>query len=132
MLMKKVLIADDEEGVRLALASTLEKRFEVLLANDGRQALSIALQEKPELILLDIDMPNMNGMETLAQLTAVKGNWTIIIMLSSTNDMETVRKALAMGACEYITKPFDALQVKNIVENKLGITQNDTPWKISS
>ncbi|MFA6583298.1 MAG: response regulator [Elusimicrobiaceae bacterium] len=129
--MKKVLIADDEAVTRLTLAAALGKRFEILSAKNGIEALAMARQEKPDLILLDINMPAMDGLETLARLKAEKTNFAIIIMLTGENDLETADKALALGACEYVTKPFDAEKIRNLVECKLDSCQHDAPWKVN-
>jgi CheY-like chemotaxis protein len=129
-MMKKILIADDEEGIRLVLAATLCKQFSIVQACDGLQALAMARLEKPDVILLDIAMPGMDGLETLARIKAEKLGPVAIIMLSSMDDMETVGKALAMGACEYITKPFDPHKVRRVIADKVCMHKGGSPWVI--
>jgi len=103
----KILVVDDEEAVRNLLQRILgEWGYDVITAADGEEALYVVSQEEVQVVLLDIKMPGMSGIEVLGRLTA---EWPDIcaIMVTAVADTETAIKALKMGAYDYITKPFD-------------------------
>lgn len=110
----KLLIAEDEEVVRRALTDLLVDDFdEILLAADGAEALELARAEQPDLILLDVAMPGMGGMETCAQLMALPASREIpIVVLTALADEAQARAAFALGAVDYLTKPFNPLQLR--------------------
>lgn len=104
-----VLIADDEEGIRAVLVATLSDgdRYRLLLARDGIEALTIARQEKPDLILLDLLMPGMNGHEVCRTLKGDPDMAGIkVVMLTGLAQEVEQRKARAVGADDILTKPF--------------------------
>ena len=103
----RILIVDDEEVVRNVLQRILkEAGYDVTAAVDGEHALDILYQEEHEIVLLDIKMPGMTGIEVLAKLTA---EWPdiCVIMVTAVVDAQTAVKAMKLGALDYITKPFD-------------------------
>lgn len=103
----KVLVVDDEPEVRLVLTEFLESRgYEVVAAGSGAQALAIVDEVKPHVVLLDVTMPEMDGMETLERLAALKPGLPII-MVTANADVDVTSKLLALGAADYIPKPFD-------------------------
>jgi CheY-like chemotaxis protein len=103
----KVLVVDDEPEVRLVLTEFLESRgYEVVAAESGTQALALVGDAKPHVVLLDVTMPEMDGMETLKRLAALKPGLPII-MVTANADVDVTSKLLAMGAADYIPKPFD-------------------------
>jgi CheY-like chemotaxis protein len=103
----KVLVVDDEPEVRLVLTEFLESRgYEVVAAESGAQALALVGDAKPHVVLLDVTMPEMDGMETLKRLAALKPGLPII-MVTANADVDVTSKLLAMGAADYIPKPFD-------------------------
>ena len=103
----KVLVVDDEPEVRLVLSEFLESRgFEVAAAESGAQALAMVEEVKPHVVLLDVTMPQMDGIETLKRLAALKPGLPII-MVTANADVEITSKLLGMGAADYIPKPFD-------------------------
>jgi CheY-like chemotaxis protein len=105
----KVLVADDEETILKLLATALEreKGYHVLLAKDGEEALEIVHREKPQVILLDIWMPKMNGYEVCR---AIKSNpatlHTKVIFVTGLVEESCRAMAFRVGADDYITKPF--------------------------
>lgn len=130
--MKKVLIVDDEPGVGTVLLTALGNDYDVSTATSGEQALELLARGAPDLILLDIDMPGMSGLEVLEQLRE-KNIKSSVIMLTSVEKMETAERAFGLGAGEYITKPFDINRVRDIVAGKLNTADKpdqDAPWKI--
>ncbi len=103
----KVLVVDDEPEVRLVLSEFLESRgFAVAAAASGAAALAMVDEVKPNVVLLDVTMPQMDGIETLKRLAALKPGLPII-MVTANADVDVTSKLLALGAADYIPKPFD-------------------------
>lgn len=108
----KILIVDDEVDVCKNISHFLERKdFTAVTANNGTEALARLSQEKPNLILLDIHMPDMDGVECLRKIREVDKE-VIVIMVTCVTDIDIAKKALELGAIDYITKPisFEALQ----------------------
>jgi CheY-like chemotaxis protein len=105
--MPTVLLVEDNEASRDALARRLERRrYRVLLAVDGRQAVSIARDEKPDLILMDLGLPGVDGWDATAQLKADRDTRHIPIIVLSAHAMPNDRhRALAAGCDDFDTKP---------------------------
>jgi DNA-binding response OmpR family regulator len=120
----KILLVDDEPD----LVSTVECRlkwadFDVVTAPNGKEGLDKATTEKPNLILLDTNMPVMNGHEMLEQLKKNPQLKDIpVIMLTSIFDAQDIAKASSYGIADYVTKPFDFTElvekISNALENK--------------
>jgi len=108
-IKKKILIVEDEPHISNLVKVILEKNgFEVLQSFVGGEGLNIAVQEKPDLIILDVMMPNMDGFEVARRLTAEESTKDIpIVMLSSAAQFKDKMKGIDAGAMDYITKPFD-------------------------
>ncbi|HAT71711.1 MAG TPA: hypothetical protein DCS63_02715 [Elusimicrobia bacterium] len=104
--MIKILVADDNEQITESLSKLL-KDYDVTLAHDGKSALDIAASWKPDLVLLDVAMPVMSGIEVLGKLMAMPRR-PLVIMLTGDESVETVSKAMGIGVFSYITKPLDA------------------------
>ena len=103
----RVLIADDDEFTRDVLNRFLaDKGFDVKVALDGKLALEVIETFEPDVVLLDIRMPNMDGLECLQHITR-NGVDCGVIMISGEADGEMARKTLSMGAADFIYKPFD-------------------------
>lgn len=101
-----ILIVDDEESILLGLEeSLLYTGYDVFKATDGHAALDLALNEAPDLILLDIMLPGLTGFEVCRQLRD-KGMWMPIIMLTARGDVFDKLHGFEMGADDYVTKPF--------------------------
>ena len=115
--MKTCLVVDDSRVIRKVARRMLEEiGFEVDEAGDGQQALERCGQALPYFILLDWNMPVMNGLEFLKALRGLPGGETPIVVFCTTeNDIEHIQAALEAGASEYIMKPFD----REILEAKL-------------
>jgi diguanylate cyclase (GGDEF)-like protein len=118
----KILVVDDEPHIRRILQFLLEQEgFEVLQAENGLQALELLAQEKPELILLDVMMPEMDGFTVLQQLRAnYETSGIPVIMLTANGAGQEKVKGLKIGANDYITKPFNheelLLRMRNMLE----------------
>ena len=120
--MLTVLVVDDEPQIRSSLRGILaEEGLRVLEAEDGRQALDLIHRENPEVVLLDIWMPEVDGLQLLQQLHDERQS-PAVIMISGHGNIETAVKATKLGAFDFIEKPLSIektlLVVKNALENK--------------
>jgi len=103
----KILVVDDDQEVRMATRDFLaSKGHDVTLAEDGVQALKLLATVKPDVVLLDVAMPEMDGMETLRRIVAGYPNLPVI-MVTANADIEITSKVLQLGAADYVPKPFD-------------------------
>jgi DNA-binding response OmpR family regulator len=103
----KILLVDDEQAITENLAPFLERSgFTVVVAQDGEQALSLAEEEAPDAIILDVLMPKLDGREVLRRLRA-EGNWIPILLLTQVGEAVERAMALEEGADDYLNKPFD-------------------------
>ena len=104
---KKILVADDEQQLALAVKIRLQsKGYQVVTANDGRQALELAEQDKPDLIILDVLMPVMDGYSCLREINARFGRGKIPVIILTARDRMKELFDLE-GIEDYIIKPFD-------------------------
>ncbi|HAE86392.1 TPA: two-component system response regulator [Candidatus Marinimicrobia bacterium] len=118
----KILVVDDEENIRkLVNYNLILDGYDVILAVDGKEGLEKAIQEKPDLILLDIMMPEMDGLEVCSRLKKNPETRDIpIFMLSAKGQMQDLEDAFDVGADNYITKPFDVDKLSEIIQFKLN------------
>ncbi len=116
--MKSCLIVDDSKVIRMVARRILEElNFEIEEAVDGQDALDCCMRSMPDVVLLDWNMPVMNGIDFLRQLRESEGgNDAIVVFCTTENDMAHIREAIDAGANEYIMKPFD----KEIIETKFS------------
>ncbi len=116
-----VLVVDDSRGIRNILDKNLQlDGFDVYLAEDGRIGLETARTIKPDLILLDWEMPEMDGMETLAELKSDEQTKDIpVFMLTSKSTTSDVGMAICEGAEGYFPKPFDPTKLGKVLKLKL-------------
>jgi CheY-like chemotaxis protein len=114
----KLLIADDEPAVRALVHVTLEgDEHEILEAADGLEALEVARDESPSLVLLDIMMPRLDGLEVCRQLKSDPDTSDIVVVMLTAQAQDRDRdQGLAAGADDYFTKPFSPLALLNMVE----------------
>lgn len=119
---KRILLADDEEDIKAVVKLYLESRgFEVMTAFDGLDAISMADAEQPDLILLDVMMPVMDGFEVARKLKSNSKTSSIpIIMLSAASTADSIRKGLEAGARDYIVKPFEPQKLEQMIHSVLG------------
>jgi len=108
MKKKKILLVDDETALVELLTRRLQADgFEVITAADGREGLEKAEKERPDLVLLDVMMPNMDGYEVLQSLKEMDETRDIpVIMFTVKSNAEDIERAVLAGAADYITKPF--------------------------
>ena len=119
--MKKkntILVVDDERGVRESFNLVLKDDYQVLLAGTGQEAMDIFKKNSIDLILLDILLPDINGVALLAKLVETDPN-TEIIMVTAVNEVQTAVQAIKLGAYEYIIKPFVVDDVLTVIRRAL-------------
>jgi DNA-binding response OmpR family regulator len=119
--MAKILIAEDERDIRDLITFTLNYAgYEVLQATNGEEAVQMALDEKPDLILLDVRMPLMDGYDACLRLKSEESLKDLVIVFLSAKGQEAeVRTGLNAGAVEYILKPFSPDQLIERVKANL-------------
>jgi len=117
----KILIVDDDRSIRKALSLTLVDRHSVITAKNGVEALALFTNEKPDIVLLDIGLPGMDGVEVLRKLNGISPDATVI-MATAVEDVKTVVNAIKHGAYDYLVKPIDSqellLTIKHALENR--------------
>jgi len=119
---KKILLVDDSKTVLLMEETLLRLNHEIVKATRGAEALRVAAEERPDLILLDIVMPDMDGIETCRLLRGMEATKvTPIIMVTTRSDPRSVESAYASGASDYLTKPIDYQELRKKVERHLGV-----------
>ncbi len=107
-----ILVVDDETNIRESFTLILEKEFNVITAASGEAALKRIIDEKVDLVYLDIRMPGMNGMETLKRIKEIDSSIEVI-MVTALNDVGGAAAAIKLGAKDYIVKPFDVKDILN-------------------
>ena len=118
--MSKLLIVDDESDIREFARNFFKKRkIEVSVASGGRQALDLIANERPDLILLDVRMEEMTGIEVLRELRQTKPSLKVI-MVSGVEEEETIKEANALGVIGYVNKPFILEELEKIVLAQLN------------
>jgi len=119
--MKKILIADDEHKIVMTLEYAFRKAgYEVFIARDGTEVLELLKEQIPDLILLDIMMPNLDGYSTLSEIKKTEKFQKIkIIFLSAKTSEKDIQKGLEMGADAYITKPYSIKKLSEKVQKLL-------------
>lgn len=124
----KLLIADDEQiGRQLLEAIFFTENFELSFAEDGNQALQIAKEFQPELILLDVMMPGIDGFEVCRKIRSDALLKDVpIILITALEDRDSRIKGLESGANDYISKPFDRIEILSKVKNLTGLNRNKT------
>jgi DNA-binding response OmpR family regulator len=119
---KRVLVTDDDPVILRLLQVNLElEGYEVLLAHHGEEAYDIALAEHPDLVILDIMMPRMDGYQTCEKLKATAETRDIpIVFLSAKAQQSDIERGKEYGVAEYLTKPFDPSELLDVVERLVG------------
>ncbi|REG83539.1 response regulator transcription factor [Algoriphagus antarcticus] len=118
--MNKILLVDDEPNILLSLDFLFKKEgYQVLIARDGEEAMALIRDEIPDLIILDIMMPKVDGYEVCA---FVKENYlkTKVVFLSAKSKEKDLQKGLALGADKYLTKPFSTKEIVAEVKKLLN------------
>jgi DNA-binding response OmpR family regulator len=129
--MPRVLVVDDDPRVVATLSDVLRlKGYTVDIASDGPEALERVREARPHVVLLDVSLPTMNGLEVLLcirQLDPTVG----VIMVSGICDEVTIRRALTLGAAEYLVKPMKLQELERTLEHALKNSLTMTPPEAS-
>lgn len=122
--MRKILLIEDDEDFRNDLAELLQlSNYFVFTASDGRRGVEKAIKEKPDLIICDISMPQMDGFSVLHILSRHPETMSVpFIFMTGKNELSDIRKGMGMGADDYLVKPIDEIDLLNSVEMRLSKT----------
>lgn len=130
--MHGILIAEDELIERMVLKKTLEKRLgdqcRIFEAQNGREALEVFGREEIQIVILDISMPGMNGIEA-AEAIRTKSLDCCLIFLTAYDRFEYAKKAVSVRAMEYLLKPYSQREVLAVVEEALRLTEEQDRWR---
>ncbi len=120
-MSKTILVADDEPNIVISLEYLLQREgYTVVVARDGQEALDAIIRDKPDLVLLDVMMPNKSGFEVCQAVRADSDlRSTRILMLTAKGRETDVAKGLALGADAYMTKPFSTKELVQKVARML-------------
>jgi DNA-binding response OmpR family regulator len=121
-MAKKILVVDDEPDIVTMVASRLEALgYEIVSASDGKDALEKARTTKPDLVVLDLMLPKLNGYEVCHSLgTDPQHRDTPVVMLTASGQVDDIKKGMECGAVAYITKPFKPDVLLGVVQGILG------------
>ncbi|PYO46121.1 MAG: hypothetical protein DMD84_27035, partial [Candidatus Rokuibacteriota bacterium] len=120
----RILVVDDELGPRESLRMLLKPAYQITTADSGRAALQLLPQIRPDVVILDIKMPEMDGLEVLRRVK--RADPTIeVVMITAYASLETVKLALTHGAFEYLIKPFSRQDLEDVVRRALLRRQAD-------
>ncbi|MDD5305269.1 MAG: response regulator [Elusimicrobia bacterium] len=131
----KILVVDDDDETRRVLRCVLAPVAEVLEAAGGAEALRLITAEKPQLVLLDVVMPVMGGLDVLESGLKLAPS-LIVVMLSGQSDIAIAKDALDKGSRAYITKPIDPRLLREVIEDLLGLGEREgdaaqkKPWRV--
>src|SRR5919197_572092 len=116
---QRILVVDDELGPRGALRMILKSKYQVMTAVNGHDALQLIGKTPPDIVLLDIRMRQMNGIQVLQAIKQIDPNIEVI-MITAYASLATAREAMAYEASEYLTKPFSKQEVERAVEKAVA------------
>jgi CheY-like chemotaxis protein len=119
---KKILVVDDSNTALLVERMILSKgAYDLVTAQDGREAVATAVAEHPDLILMDVIMPRMNGFEACQALRANPATSQIpIILVTTRGEAENIEKGFTNGCNDYVTKPINGLELLSKIKDYLG------------
>nr|WP_209853242.1 response regulator [Paenibacillus sediminis] len=121
---KKVLIVDDQNGIRILLMEVFNSEgYNTFQAANGKIALEIVKNESPDLVLLDMKIPGMDGLEILKHIKAMNPNIKVI-MMTAYGELDMIKEATELGALMHFTKPFDIDEMRVAVNIQL---RNEVP-----
>ena len=122
----RILIADDDRNIRLALRACLEvEGYDIAEAQNGREALRAVVQQSPDLLLLDLAMPEMDGIAALRELaTTYRAMKPRIVILTAWGSSTAAQSADRYGASAFLEKPLDAASLRSIIAQVLSLPRN--------
>ena len=114
----KILIVDDDKSIRKGLSLALDHKYRTLTAEDGFEALRLCENERPDIVLLDVGLPEIDGAEVLKRLKRNHSDASVI-MVTAAEDIKTIVKAIKLGAYDYLIKPIDSHELLLTIEHAL-------------
>jgi PleD family two-component response regulator len=121
MKRKKILIVDDAETVLLMERMILNREYDIVTARDGREAVAKASAERPDLILMDIVMPVMDGFDACSKVREQQNTSEIpVILVTTRGEPANVERGYRSGCTDYVTKPVDSVELLAKIRNCLG------------
>ena len=115
----RILVADDEEGIRESLNLILAETYDLEFAEDGQTALTKLSHERFDLALLDIKMPKLDGLQVMKRLKQ-QGTTVPTLILTAYQSVELAKEAVKLGAADYLPKPFEREQILRAIEDALS------------
>lgn len=123
---KKVLIVDDQNGIRVLLMEVFSgEGYEAYQASNGKEALELVQQVTPDIVLLDMKIPGMDGLEILKQIKQMKPDMNVI-MMTAYGELDMIKEATELGALMHFTKPFDIDEMRVAVNMTLDGSKSPT------
>ncbi|GAA4833304.1 sporulation initiation phosphotransferase Spo0F [Paenibacillus vulneris] len=125
-MKKKLLIVDDQNGIRILLMEVFSSEgYETYQASNGKLALEIVRSASPDLVLLDMKIPGMDGLDILKHIKAIDPSIKVI-MMTAYGELDMIKEATELGAIMHFTKPFDIDELRHAVNNQLRLTGNNS------
>lgn len=119
-MKRKILVVDDDKDTCHTLGEILsEEGYQTFSALSGRSALNTLKKKKPDLVLLDIKMPKMDGIEVLQRIKKIDRD-IVVVMITAYGALDTAKDAMRLGAYDYVTKPFDLNLIKAVIRDALS------------
>jgi DNA-binding response OmpR family regulator len=130
-MKSKILVIEDNPDTRRFLQVMLNREFEVLIARDGIEGIDLAKSQQPDLIVMDVVMPNLNGYDACKKLKSTAETENIpVIFLSAKNTTADVTYGISMGADDYLPKPFDHKELLARIKSRLARSQTNPSPKV--
>jgi two-component system, response regulator, stage 0 sporulation protein F len=120
-LEAKLLIVDDQYGIRILLNEVFQKEgYRTYQAANGFQAIDIVLQDRPDLVILDMKIPGMDGIEILKRIKEIDSTIKVILM-TAYGELDMIQEAKQLGALSHFAKPFDIDEIKRVVKEEIFV-----------
>ena len=118
-MKNKILVIDDEIGPRESLRILFKDNYDVLVASNGEEGIQAIKKDPPDLVILDLKMPGMDGIEVLQKIKAINPKAKVII-LTGYGSPEITQQAQRLGAILCLNKPFDIFEIRQLVSEKIN------------
>ncbi|MFD0868166.1 MULTISPECIES: response regulator [Paenibacillus] len=121
---KKLLIVDDQNGIRVLLVEVFNSEgYQTFQASNGKLALDIVRKEPPDLVLLDMKIPGMDGLDILRHIKQIDSSIKVI-MMTAYGELDMIKEATDLGALMHFTKPFDIDELRVAVNSQMGLSSS--------